>query len=102
MTGHLPPFAILFKGLREKGDKSRYAIARFTGLDEAYLKRLESGERRNPSRETVIKIALALVCGTTVITMQDIYALMLSAGHAPLLSRGESFFEVDLGNWTDS
>ncbi len=102
MTGRLPPFAIHLKSLREKSGKSRYAIARYAELDEAYLLRLESGARRNPSRDAVIKIGLALVSGTTKITRHDIDRLLVSAGYLPLMGRGEPLFEVDQGDWTDS
>ena len=83
-------FAVLLRLLRERSGKSRYRLAQFCGLDEAYLSRLESGERRNPSRDTVMKIGLALVEGSTQVSIHDVKELLLSARHAPLLSRGES------------
>ena len=38
-------FSGTLKRLRSKSGKSRYRLAQFSGLDEAYLLRLESGER---------------------------------------------------------
>ncbi len=46
--------------LRRRG-KSLYFLAEFTGLDIRYLRRLASGEKRNPSTEALVKIAFALV-----------------------------------------
>lgn len=83
-------FSITLKTLREKSGKSRYRLAQCSGLDEGYLGRLESGERRNPSRDTVIKIGLALVQDTTEVTIHDVQELILAAGFAPLLGRNET------------
>ena len=49
-------FPRLLEELRIQSGKSRYKIAQYSGLDEAYLLRLETGERRNPSRDTVEKL----------------------------------------------
>ena len=47
-------FSQTLKRLRLQSGKSRYKLAQYSGLDEAYLLRLESGERRNPSRDAVV------------------------------------------------
>lgn len=92
MATHKPTeFSLLLRKLRERSKKSRYKLAQFTGANEAYLHRLESGERQNPSREMVMKLALALVADSSSVTLEDVNELLLSAGYAPLLSRGESF-----------
>ena len=83
-------FGVGLRRLREKAKKSRYRLAQFSGLDEAYLSRLESGERRNPSRDTVMKLGLALVEDSSEVSIYDINELLLSAGYAPLLGRGET------------
>ncbi len=41
-------FATTLKRLRTKAGKSRYRLAQYSGLDQAYVLRLESGERTNP------------------------------------------------------
>ena len=82
-------FAQTLKALRTKSGKSRYRLTRYSGLDEAYILRLESGERQNPSRDSVMKLGLALVATSGVITIHDVNELLLSAGYAPLRSRGE-------------
>ena len=41
-------------------------------------------------REMVMKLALALVADSSSVTLDDVNELLLSAGYAPLLSRGES------------
>ena len=83
-------FASALKRLRIKAGKSRYKLAQWTGLSEAYLLRLESGERANPSRDVVMMLSLALVAESQAIDLYDIEELMLSARYAPLRKRGES------------
>lgn len=77
-------FAELLQDLREKAKKSRYELHKVTGLDQAYLKRLEDGSKTNPSRETVLMLGFALVRGNEAIRIEDIDALLLAAGYAPL------------------
>jgi transcriptional regulator with XRE-family HTH domain len=69
--------------LRMKAGKSRYRLWQLTGLDQAFLSRLEKG-KKNPSRNTVLMLGLALVHGCIQITCDDIDQLLLSAGYAPL------------------
>jgi len=82
-------FSIILKRLRRKAGKSRYKLAQWTGLSEAYLLRLENGERANPSRDVVVLLALALVSDGQAVNVYDIEEFMLSAGYAPLRKRGE-------------
>ncbi|MFC1972259.1 helix-turn-helix domain-containing protein [Chloroflexota bacterium] len=81
-------FGAMLKRLRAKAGKSRYKLAQWTGLSEAYLLRLENGERNNPGRDVVLLIALALVSDSPAIDVYDIEELMLSASYAPLKKRG--------------
>jgi transcriptional regulator with XRE-family HTH domain len=82
-------FGETLKRLRTKAAKSRYKLAQWTGLSEAYLLRLENGERANPSRDVVLLIALALTSGSQNIDIYDIEEFTLSAGYAPLRKRGD-------------
>ena len=41
-------FSGTLRRLRSKSGKSKYRLAQYTGLDEAYIGRLESGERQKP------------------------------------------------------
>jgi len=82
-------FASALRRLRVKAGKSRYKLAQWTGLSDAYLLRLENGERSNPSRDVVLLLALALVSDGKSVDTYDIEELMLSAGYAPLRKRGE-------------
>ena len=84
-------FSVLLKRTRENAGKSRYSLSQFCGVDEAYILRLESGERRNPSRDVVVKLGLALVFDSRSVTLDDVNSLLLAANYAPLLSRGETF-----------
>ncbi len=75
-------FSEQFTRLLEKSGVSSYAVNKFTGIDEAYLSRLKSGEKNNPSPEIIIRIALALVHYSEKITMSDIEHLFKSAGRS--------------------
>ena len=82
-------FAEQLKSLRHKSNKSRYKLARYSGLSEAYILRLESGERTNPSRDVVVMLGMALAQGVSSIEIWDLDALLLSADYAPLRRRGD-------------
>lgn len=53
-------FAARLHALRVEAGVSVYELARRTGIDRQYLRRLESGEKDAPSLETARKIAAAL------------------------------------------
>lgn len=69
--------------LRKKSGKSRYRLWQLTGLDQAFLSRLEKGQK-NPSRNTVMLLGLALVHACGDITCDEIDGLLLAADYAPL------------------
>ena len=83
-------FSGTLRRLRSKSGKTRYKLAQYSGLNEAYVFRLESGERRNPSRDIVVKLCLALVADSDAVSIHDVNELILSGGFAPLRGRGES------------
>ena len=64
-------------------DEPPYVRIRLTHGVEAFLGRLETGDRR-ASRETVILLGVALVHGSDRLTCEDVDELLLSAGYAPL------------------
>lgn len=82
-------FGETLKTLRSKADKSRYRLAQYSGLDEAYILRLESGERQNPSRDSVMKLSLALAANSEAVSLHDVNSLLLASGYAPLRTRGD-------------
>jgi len=73
-------FSEVFSRLLEKAGVSCYEISRQTHLDQAYLSRLKSGEKDNPSVETVMKISLALYRYGNKLTLYDIEKLFNSIG----------------------
>ena len=83
-------FPAVLRVLRERSGKSIYRLAQYSGLTEAYLGRLETGERRNPTRDTVVKIGIALVQDSAEVSIQDVQELLLAAGFTPLLGRNET------------
>ena len=70
-------FAERLKTLRIKAGKSRYRLAQYSGIDQAYIHRLETGERTNPGRQIVLMLAFALVENTpvAVLSLADHLAL---------------------------
>ena len=76
-------FSETLERLRKRTGKSRYQLWKLSGLDQAFISRLEKGEK-NPSRSTVIRLGLALVHGSTEVSCDDIDELLLDAGFAPL------------------
>ena len=82
-------FGDTLKKLRTKAGKSRYRLAQYSGLNGAYILRLENGQRSNPSRDVVIMLGLALVENSDSVCIWDIDALLLSADLAPLKRKGQ-------------
>ncbi len=82
-------FAQTLIKLRTQAGKSRYRLAQFSGVDEAYILRLERGHRSNPSRDVVLTLAIALVENSETASIHDVDALLLAAGYAPLRRRGQ-------------
>ena len=81
-------FSSTFSALRRKSGNSRYKLAKWSSLSEAYIYRLESGERAGPSRDVVIMLALALTRGGSSVEIWEVDDLLLAAGCAPLRRRG--------------
>lgn len=81
-------FAETLKKFRIKASKSRYGLAKYSGINQAYIHRLEKGERDNPSRDVVLMLGFALVAGSDSVAIWDIDELLMSAGYAPLRKRG--------------
>ena len=76
--------------LRMRAGKSRYRLAKYSGLNQAYILGLERGDRRNPSRDIVLMLGLALVESSDSVAIWDIDELLMSAEYAPLRRRGDT------------
>ncbi len=77
-------FSKVFSTLLEKTGISCYQISQYTHLDQAYLSRLKTGEKQNPSPETVIKISLVLAHYSSQVELHDIQKLFKSVGRSIL------------------
>ena len=64
-------------------------VPAYSGLSEAYILRLETGQRRNPSRDVVIMLARSLVRASDVFEVWDIDELLTSASYTTLCRRGQ-------------
>jgi transcriptional regulator with XRE-family HTH domain len=71
-------FAQTFSELLKQFNISCYQISEFTHLNEGYLSRLRNGEKTNPSRETVLRIGIALAHCSDKVTLSDIETLFRS------------------------
>ncbi len=75
-------FTEAFSKLIAKSGVSCYRIYQFTHLDQAYLSRLKSGGKANPSPETIVKIGLAICNFSDKIKLSDIEVLFNSTGRS--------------------
>ena len=82
-------FGDTLESLRLRSGLSRYRLARFSGISEPYILRLESREKSNPNRDVVLKLGLALIKGSEALEIWDVDVLLLSAGYAELRGRGD-------------
>lgn len=75
--------------LRHKTRKSKYKVSQYSGIDQSYILRLETGEKANPSRDVVLMLSLGLVHDSDVVGIDDVDELLLAAGYAPFRRRGK-------------
>jgi hypothetical protein len=75
-------FAKIFSELTARSGVSCYKIGQYVNLDEAYLSRLKSGEKMNPSPETVVRICLALAHFSDKLDINDFETLFHACGHS--------------------
>ena len=88
-TSNATEFSKTLKGLIGESGSSRYRLSRCSQVDEAYILRLENGQKQNPSRDLVIKLGMGPMQCSSSVTIDDVNGLLLSAGYAPLRGRGE-------------
>jgi hypothetical protein len=80
-----------FAKLLEISGVSRYQISSFAHLDQAYLSKLKSGEKNNPSPEVVMKICLGIAyhCKENKnVRLHDFEALFNSVGRSLFTGKG--------------
>ena len=75
--------ATTYRKLRLKSGKSNYRLAILSGLDPAFLGRIEAGTR-GTRRDTILRIGFALIHNSDSISLHDVDGLLLDAGFAPL------------------
>lgn len=75
-------FSEVFSKILEEANISCYQLNNYTNLNQAYLSRLRSGEKSNPSPETIMKISLGLVHCSPKVKLSDIENLFKSVGRS--------------------
>ena len=89
MAIYVNGFSKVFSALLQQAHVSCYQISQYTHLDQGYLNRLKTGEKQNPSPETVMKISLALTHYSSQVRLYDIQRLFRSVGRS--LNMGEEY-----------
>lgn len=82
MTIFSTDFGKILSDILEKNGISAYQISQFSEVDQAYLSRLKSGEKKNPSPETVVKISLAICHTSDKVKLADIARLFNAIGRS--------------------
>ncbi len=82
-------FAVTLARMRQMAKKSRYRLAQYSGIDQAYVMRLENGDKANPSRDVVLMLAFSLMEGSKDMGLHHVDELLLAAGYAPLRKRDD-------------
>jgi len=72
-------FSELLRKYRKRARKSFNKLAVDIGVDPSYINRIETGDRRPPNREIVIKLGKALSLSTS-----EIDDLLIAANYAPI------------------
>ena len=75
-------FSEIFSKLLAKSKVSCYQIGQYADIDEAYLSRLKSGEKQNPSAKAILKISIGLAHFGKNIKLADIEGLLNSIGRS--------------------
>ena len=80
-----PPteFQRLLRKLIEKSGASVYGLAKSASVDETYIRRWLSGERRRPSRRVAVNLAIGLTEYSAKISSRDAVRLIRAAGYEP-------------------
>ncbi len=80
-----PPtkFGRELKKLIEKSEISTYRLAKVSGVDAMYVRRLVRGHKKAPSRGVVGALALGMREYSSRVSSSDIRRLLKAAGHKP-------------------
>ena len=79
-------FSEKLRTLRQKARKSKYRVAQYSGIDQSYILRLETGEKANPSRDVVLMLALALAHNSDAVGIGDVEEFAVGCRVCPLPS----------------
>lgn len=83
LYGPQTEFQRRLRKLIEKSGLSIYRLAKSALVDETYVRRLVSGERRKPRERVVVNLALALTECSAKISSRDAERLIRAAGYEP-------------------
>ena len=76
-------FGEVLARLRKRGNLSIRAMGASVDVDAPYILRLESGEKTNPSKRTIGRLALALMRGNPTPNIWELAELYLAADTWP-------------------
>ena len=69
--------------MRGRAGMTTYGLARDADVDFNYLKKLERGEARNPSRVVLMSLGNALTAYTSLFSRRDVDRILKAAGFPP-------------------
>jgi hypothetical protein len=75
-------FSRVFSSLLAKTGVTAYQIAKFTNINEGYLSRLRSGEKRDPSFQIIVKVSIALAHLSPQFALSDAERLFKAVGRS--------------------
>ena len=87
LQGPQTKFQRQLEKLRKKCNLTVYGLAALADVDPTYVRRLINGERRNPGRFVVIRLAEAMEEYSSAISSRDVNRLIRYGGHRPLKKR---------------
>lgn len=80
----------VLKRLLEACGLTAHRLAELSEVDRAYLHRLLSGEKKNPSIKTVLELFLGLSRSQKPPTLAELDELLKAGGHPPLFADGDA------------
>ena len=72
-----------------RANLTHYGLAQLSGTDQSYLRRLLNGQRRSPSRDTLMALGEALMHYDPRFKKKDLERVLESAGFMKLPKRWE-------------
>jgi transcriptional regulator with XRE-family HTH domain len=84
-------FSQAFSKALQKTGASCYEVSQYSQVDQAYLSRLRSGEKDDPSAETIMRICLGFAHCSPAFSLWDAERLFNSVGRSLMPRRSHRY-----------